>query len=124
MPRSVRLGWGPGIVLARIGMPFHVPAGPFLAERISTRDAGASWRASSAGASPTSPRRWSPSRYTSMPRCRSCACSSLTQLAVAAFSLIPSDPLDGDRLVTHPVILALTSLAIAAASTAIAVGLI
>ena len=47
-----------------------------------------------------------------------------TQLAVAAFSLIPSDPLDGDRLATHPVILALTSLAIAAASTAIAVGLI
>ena len=69
-------GWGPGIVLALIGMPFHVPAGPFLAEQISTRDAGASWWASFAGVLANLAAAVIASRYTCMSRCRSCACSS------------------------------------------------
>ena len=117
-------GWGPGIVLALIGMPFHVPAGPFLAERISARDTGASWWASFAGVlANLAAAVVAIALYLAVPM-PFLRVLIATQLAVAAFSLIPSDPLDGDRLATHPVILALTSLAIAAASTAIAVGLI
>jgi hypothetical protein len=117
-------GWGPGIVLALIGMPFHVPAGPFLAERISARDAGASWWASFSGVlANLAAAVIAIALYLAVPM-PFLRVLIATQLAVAAFSLIPSDPLDGDRLATHPVILALTSLAIAAASTAIAVGVI
>jgi Zn-dependent protease len=47
-----------------------------------------------------------------------------TQLAVAAFALIPSHPLDGERLATRPIVLALMALGVAAVSTAIAVGAI
>ena len=43
-----------------------------------------------------------------------------TQLAVAAFALIPSHPLDGDRLATQPIVLALMSLVTLAGATAAA----
>jgi Zn-dependent protease len=45
-----------------------------------------------------------------------------TNLAVAAFALIPSHPLDGDRLSSRPLVLVLLGLGVAAASAAIAVG--
>ena len=117
-------GWTPGLALAVVGMPFHVPAGPFLAESIQTGDPRRDWWVSLAGvianlaaagialliylAEP-------------MPFLRILIA---TQLAVAAFALIPSHPLDGERLATHPIVLALLALGVAAASTAIAVGAI
>lgn len=115
-------GWTPGIALAIVGMPFHIPAGPFLAEQITTGDPRRDWWVSFAGvvanlaaagialliylAAP-------------MPFLRILIA---TQLAVAAFALIPSHPLDGERLATRPIMLALMGLCVVAASTAIAVG--
>jgi Zn-dependent protease len=47
-----------------------------------------------------------------------------TQLAVAAFALIPSAPLDGDRLAKRPLAAAMLSFASAAAALALATGVI
>lgn len=117
-------GWTPGIALAIVGMPFHVPAGPFLAEQITTGDPRRDWWASFAGVVANLVAAGIALLiYVSapMPFLRVLIA---TQLAVAAFSLIPSHPLDGDRLATQPIALAFISLGVAAASTAIAFGTI
>ena len=50
MEASLRAShWHPGIALAIVGMPFHVPAGPFLAEDITTGDPRRDWWVSLAG---------------------------------------------------------------------------
>ena len=105
-------------------MPFHVPAGPFLAEQITTGDPRRDWWVSFAGILANLAAAgiallvylWAP-----MPFLRILIA---TNLAVAAFALIPSHPLDGDRLATQPIVLALLSLGVAAAAAAIAVGAI
>ena len=101
-------GWTPGLALAVVGMPFHVPAGPFLAEQITTGDPRRDWWVSFAGVLANLAAAgialliylWAP-----MPFLRILIA---TKLAVAAFALIPSHPLDGDRLATQPIVLALT----------------
>ena len=117
-------GWTPGLALAVVGMPFYVPAGPFLAERIETGDPRRDWWVSFAGiAANLAAAGIALLIYLAepMPFLRILIA---TQLAVAAFALIPSNPLDGDRLSTTPIVLALMALGVAAASTAIAVGAI
>jgi Zn-dependent protease len=117
-------GWTPGLALAVVGMPFHVPAGPFLAEHITTGDERRDWWVSFAGVFANLAAAavalliylWAP-----MPFLRILVA---THLAVAAFALIPSHPLDGERLSTQPIVLALLGLGVAAAATAIAVGAI
>lgn len=116
--------WDRGIILAIIGMPFHVPAGPFLAERITSDDPRRAWWVSFAGIlANLAAAAFAFLVYLAdpMPFLRVLIA---TQLAVAAFALIPSDPLDGDRLATRPIVLALIGLGVAAASTAIAVGVV
>jgi Zn-dependent protease len=105
-------------------MPFHVPAGPFLAEDITTGDPRRDWSVSLAGIlANLAAAGIALLIYLSapMPFLRILIA---TQLAVAAFALIPSHPLDGSRLATHPIVLALISLGVAGASAAIAVGAI
>ena len=117
-------GWTPGLALAVVGMPFHVPAGPFLAERLETGDPRRDWWVSFAGILANLAAAgiaFLIYRSEPMPFLRILIA---TQLAVAAFALIPSDPLDGNRLATRPIVLALMALGVAAASTAIAVGAI
>jgi hypothetical protein len=117
-------GWGPGLALGIVGMPFHVPAGPFLAESISSGDPRRDWWVSFAGvAANLAAAGFAFALYlvTPMPLLRILIA---TQLAVAAFALIPSHPLDGDRLASQPIVLALVGLAVAAASSVIAVGAI
>jgi tetratricopeptide (TPR) repeat protein/Zn-dependent protease len=117
-------GWLPGIALALVGMPFHVPAGPFLAEQIATGDPRRDWWVSFAGVLANlgaAAIAFVVYLATPMPFLRVLVA---TQLAVAAFALIPSHPLDGERLATRPVVLALIGLGVAAASTAIALGLV
>lgn len=116
--------WDPGIALAVAGLPFHVPAGPFLAERMTSSDPRTAWWISFAGiVANVGAAAFASLLYlaTPMPFLRVLIA---TQLAVAAFALIPSHPLDGDRLASRPILLALMSFAIAVASTAIAVGVL
>ena len=94
-------GWTPGLALAVVGMPFYVPAGPFLAERIETGDPRRDWWVSFAGiAANLAAAGIALLIYLAepMPFLRILIA---TQLAVAAFALIPSNPLDGDRLSTQ-----------------------
>ncbi len=117
-------GWVPGLGLAIVGMPFHVPAGPFLAEDIVTGDPGRDWWVSIAGVLANLAAAgiaFVVYLGAPMPFLRILIA---TNLAVAAFALIPSHPLDGDRLSSRPIVLALLGLGVAAASTAIAVGAI
>ena len=115
-------GWAPGLGLAIIGMPFHVPAGPFLAEDITTGDPGRDWWISFAGVfANLAAAGFAFALYIAIPM-PFLRILIATNLAVAAFSLIPSHPLDGDRLSSRPLVLLVLGLAVGAASAAIVVG--
>jgi tetratricopeptide (TPR) repeat protein len=116
--------WDPGIVAAIAGAPFGIAAGPYLPDRLVASDARVAWWASLAGVLANfGAAAIAAAIYvaTPMPFLRGLIA---TQLAVAAFALIPSAPLDGDRLAKRPIAAAMLSFASAVAALALATGVI
>jgi hypothetical protein len=122
--------WSGGVVAGLLGLPLQMPAGPFPGERFSgvdmrTRaDRDRVWLATVVGPIVNvvgavlafAVYLWIP-----MPFLRVLL---VTHLAVAAFSLIATRPLDGSRLsAKHPWVAPLLALVVAAASAALTVGL-
>ena len=108
--------------MALIGIPFQLASGPFLAERVAAADPIRSWWASAAGILANVAAAgvaYAAYLVDPLPFLRILVA---VQLAVAAFALIPSDPLDGDRLARYPLVLAVMALGVATASLALAVG--
>jgi len=114
--------WDPGVVMALVGIPLQLAAGPFLAERVVIADPVRSWWISASGILANVAAAgvaYAVYLVDPLPFLRVLVA---VQLAVAAYSLIPSAPLDGDRLARYPAIVAVMALGVAAASLALAVG--
>ncbi len=114
--------WDPGIVMALVGIPLQLASGPFLAERVAAANPLRSWWASAAGILANVAAAgvaYAAYLVDPLPFLRILVA---VQLAVAAYALIPSDPLDGDRLARYPIVLAIMALGVATASLALAMG--
>jgi tetratricopeptide (TPR) repeat protein len=114
--------WDAGFAVAIAGLPFHVVSGPFLPERIVAGNPGKGWWVSLAGIVASVAAAGVTAALYAVEPLPFLRIATATHLAVAGYALIPSKPLDGDRLATRPVVLALIGLGVASASTLLLVG--
>jgi hypothetical protein len=120
--------WWPGIVLALVSIPLQLATGPYPAERVARPGRAATpeiaWRVTIAG--PVSNLVCAGLAYAlyvanPVPFLRLLA---EVQLAVAAYSLMPFEPLDGSRLAKRrPLVLTLLGVILTIASAALAAGI-
>jgi tetratricopeptide (TPR) repeat protein len=116
--------WWPGIVIGLLALPLQVAAGPYPTEQLEGLEGRRFWLIALAG--PVANLAAAVVAYLAftvvpLPFLRLVA---QVQLAIAAYSLMPLEPLDGSRLEEHqPVVVAGLGLAIAAVSTALVLGI-
>ena len=114
--------WDAGFAVALVGLPFHVVSGPFLPERIVAGNPTKGWWVSLAGIVASLAAAGITATLYAFEPLPFLRVATASHLAVAGYALIPSKPLDGDRLGSRPIALALIGLAVAALSALLVVG--
>ena len=114
--------WDAGFAVALAGLPFHVVSGPFLPERIAGADPRKGWWISLAGIIASVGAAAMTAALYAIEPLPFLRIATATHLAVAGYALIPSKPLDGERLASRPIVLAVMGLGVAVASTLLVMG--